>query len=123
MLHPDKKIFKYLFFGLDIILGKPIASANLIPLLRICCAPAFNPNDTQNTERPWIVPVSGVCFATWQTMHSIRFARNDYELNRIDFRFNIFDGKGDRVAKDGGRQRMNPMSKHSRYYDMAVGSW
>ena len=99
VLRPDKKISKHLFLGLDIILGKLLASAGLIPLLKILCFPVFNSNDTQNTERPWIVPVLGVRFAALQTMHSIRFARNDYELNRIDFRSNIFDWKGDKVAR------------------------
>ena len=98
-LRPDKKIFKYLFLGLDIILGKLLASAGLIPLLKILCFPAFNPNGIQNTERPWIVPVLGVRFAALQTIHSIRFAGNDSEFNRIDFGSNIFDWKGDKVAR------------------------
>ena len=40
VLRPDKKIFKYLFLRLDIILGKLLTSAGIIPLLK-CCFPCF----------------------------------------------------------------------------------
>ena len=56
VLRPDKKIFKYLFLRLDIILGKLLASAGRIPLLKIWVFPDGSSNGTQNTEHPWIVP-------------------------------------------------------------------
>ena len=91
---PGQPILKYALLGLDTILGKGVASAGLIPLLQFCCFPAFNPTDAQNnTERPRTVPVSGVCFAALQIMNSIRFARNDHELNRIDFRLTSSTGR------------------------------
>ena len=55
-LRPDKKIFKYLVLGLDILLGKLLVSAGLIPLLKICVFPDVGSNGTQNTEHPWTVP-------------------------------------------------------------------
>ena len=108
VLRPDKKIFKYLFLGLDIILGKLLASAGLIPLLKIPYFPAFISDDTQNTEHPWIVPALGVCFTILQTMHSVRLLGTIANLNRIDFRSNTFDWKRDKVQRvwaDSARTR------------------
>jgi len=115
VLHPDRKLPKLMFEFLDKVCGFLTGVAHL-PLLKVLLWPVFLPGYSA-----WEL-VFGVVFSLLLICLSVRLARVDKQLQRIDARLNPLDWSHDQIVTDDQRERTrtHPLSSKSAQYDIVV---